>query len=439
MSARTPGSVSGTPVSRTPVSATSLPTLGDRARRWRPTRRLLLVAGLLLLALVVLVLTTPPRTGSLDPAAVDPGGSRALATLLREQGVEVLDVRTTTRAAEAAAGATVLVTDPYLPNDAMLDDVLAARPARLVLLGASPGSVAFERLASGVTMAEPAAEDPLAPGCALPAAARAGDAALPGPQYDARAWGRTAAPCYDRLQAAAVVLLESAGSGRPEVVLLGSPNPLTNAGLDEAGNAALAMNLLGAQERLVWWRPSFEDPALAGAPADSLADLLPPWVLPVVAQLLVAGLIVAAWRGRRLGPLVVEPLPVVVRAGETTAGRARLLHAQHARGEAADHLRGAARARIRRRLGLGPASPPAALVAATSARTGQAPGTVGPLLYGPEPADDAALVRLDHDLAALLGAVGQEVGPAGREVGRRVGTDVDSGAGRDVAEEGTGA
>jgi hypothetical protein len=75
-------------------------------------------------------------------------------------------------------------------------------------------------------------------------------------------------------------------------------------------------------------------------------------------------------------------------------------------------------------------------VAATAARTGQEPGVVGPLLYGPEPADDAALVRLDHDLAALLAAVGRE---AGRHVGRQAGGQVGGSAGRGVAEEGTGS
>jgi hypothetical protein len=393
----------------TPRTAVGERTRLDRLLAWRPTRRTLAVAGLVLLALVVLVVTAPPRTGSLDPAAVDPGGSRALANLLRDQGVTVVDVRRTDEAAAAAAGATVLVTDPFLPTPAMLDEVLAAGPRRVVLLEATPGSPALDRLAAGVEVADLAGDDAVAPACTLPEAEAAGDARLPGVRYDARAWSGTGAACYDRAERAGLVVLPATAS-RPEVVLLGSRAPLTNEDLDEAGNAALAMNLLGTTDRVAWWRPTLADPALVGAASASLRSLLPPWVLPVVVQLGIASLVVALWRGRRLGPLVVEPLPVVVRAGETAAGHGRLLHAQHARGEAAEHLRAAARTRAARRLGVAAGADPSGLVGAVATRTGRAPGAIGALLYGPEPADDAALVRLDHDLAELLGAIGMEVG-----------------------------
>ena len=49
---------------------------------------------------------------------------------------------------------------------------------------------------------------------------------------------------------------------------------------------------------------------------------------------------------------------------------------------------------------------PDRLVAAAAARTGRVPGEIGALLYGPEPADDEALVRLDHDVDALMLEVG---------------------------------
>jgi hypothetical protein len=303
----------------------------------------------------------------------------------------------------------VLLTDPFLPTSAMLDEVLAAQPRRLVLIEAGPGSAALARLAAGVELADTAGDEVVEPACALPEATAAGGASLPGLRYDARAWAGTGATCYDDPGRAGLVVLPATGA-RPELVLLGSRAPLTNEALDEAGNAALALNLLGVTDRVVWWRPTLADPALAGAEPADLAGLLPPWVLPVVVQLGIGCLVVALWRGRRLGPLVVEPLPVVVRAGETTAGHGRLLHAQHARGEAAEHLRAAARVRAARRLGVAASAAPAGIVGAVAARTGRAPGAVEALLYGPEPADDAGLVRLDHDLAELLGAIGMEVG-----------------------------
>jgi hypothetical protein len=380
------------------------PSAGDRIRRWRPTRRGLAVAALLLLALIVLMLTSPRRTGYLDPTAVDPSGSRAVVSILRDLGVTVTDVRTAADAEANAGGATVLVTTPSLLTRTMVEELLAVGPRRIVLVDVLPSDPAAERLAAGIELAEPTWTTPLEPGCDLSAATRAGRAVLPGLRFDARGWSGTAAACYDSPQAAAVVVLP-ARSGRPEVVLLGGGHPLTNDGLDEEGNAALALNLLGAHEQLVWWRPSTSDPALAERDA-SLGDLLPAWVVPVLVQLGVACLLVAWWRGRRLGPLVVEPLPVVVHAGETTGGRARLLHSQHARGEAAEHLRAAARERLRLRLGLPMGCPAARLVSAVAQRADRPPEQVGALLYGPEPSQDAELVALGHDLEALMAEVG---------------------------------
>jgi hypothetical protein len=376
----------------------------DRVRRWRPTRRGIAVAALLLVALIALVVSSPGRTGYLDPTAVDPSGSRAVVSLLRDQGATVTDVRTASDATANASGATVLVTTPSLPTPGMVGDLLAAGPRRVILVEALPQDPAMQRLAAGVDLSGAAGSEPVDPDCSLPAAQRAGSAVLPGPRYDVQGWSGSAAACYDAAASAALVALP-ARAARPEVVLLASGRPLTNDGLDEQGNAALALNLLGADEQLVWWRPSPSDPAFAGGDAD-VTDLLPPWVLPVLVQLAVVVLALTWWRGRRLGPLVVEPLPVVVRAGETTAGRARLLHSQHARGEAAEHLRAAAREHLRVRLGLPIGAAGAHLVAITAGRTGRRPEEVGLLLYGPEPTQDAQLVELGHDLEAVMAEVG---------------------------------
>ncbi len=351
------------------------------------------------------MVTTSRRTGYLDPAAVDPAGSRAVANVLRDQGVVVTDVRTAADVAANARGATVLVTDSTLPTAGMISDLLDAGPARVVLIEPLPGSPALERLAAGTEVSDVPGDGPVEPGCRVPAARRAGSAELPGFRYDARAWIPAGEACYDRPQSAALLVIP-ARAGRPEVVVLGSAHPLTNAGFDAQGNAALALGLLGSTAELVWWRPSPSDPALAGQAGASIAELLPTWVVPVLIEVLVACALVAWWRSRRLGRLVVEPLPVVVRSGETTAGHARLLHAHHARAEAAKHLRARARERVRVRLALPLGLSEARLVAAAAARSGRPPDQVGALLYGPEPTTDAHLVALGHDLEALMVEVG---------------------------------
>ena len=72
----------------------------------------------------------------------------------------------------------------------------------------------------------------------------------------------------------------------------------TNEHLAEAGNAALAVNLLGRHPTLVWYMPSIADSDLA-AGDPTLGELTPPWVSPVIVLLLTAGVTAAIWRGRR--------------------------------------------------------------------------------------------------------------------------------------------
>jgi hypothetical protein len=109
----------------------------------------------------------------------------------------------------------------------------------------------------------------------------------------------------------------------------------------------------------------------------------------------------ALWRARRLGPVVTEPLPVVVRAAETVEGRARLYRRAGAADHAAFALRQAARDRLVPRLGLPRDAAPDAVVAALVERTGRAGQAVWELLYGPPPRTDADLVRLADALDAL--------------------------------------
>jgi hypothetical protein len=104
--------------------------------------------------------------------------------------------------------------------------------------------------------------------------------------------------------------------------------------------------------------------------------------------------------------VVSEELPVVVRAAETTEGRARLYQRAKARGRAAEALRRATLHRLAPVLGvpLVQGSPdPAVLCAAVADRLAgdSTAGAVRFLLYGASPTDDAALLRLADDLDAL--------------------------------------
>ncbi|MDX6283943.1 MAG: hypothetical protein QOH03_5014, partial [Kribbellaceae bacterium] len=111
--------------------------------------------------------------------------------------------------------------------------------------------------------------------------------------------------------------------------------------------------------------------------------------------------VVAIWRGRRLGPVVVEPLPVIVHAAETTEGRARLYRRSRARDRAAAALRESALGKLQQAHGIPRRAEPTAVVAAIGARTGRDPAMLYELLYGQPPLDDSALMFLSHELDLL--------------------------------------
>src|SRR5581483_8613434 len=135
-------------------------------------------------------------------------------------------------------------------------------------------------------------------------------------------------------------------------------------------------------------------------------DLVPDGVYWAILQLTVVTLLVGFWRGRRMGTVVAERLPVIVRSAETVEGRARLYRGRRARGQAAAALRAGTRERLVARLGIarGAAQDPgmsAEIIGAVASRTEWDETTIGWALYGPEPADDAELIRLSDFLGDL--------------------------------------
>jgi hypothetical protein len=118
-------------------------------------------------------------------------------------------------------------------------------------------------------------------------------------------------------------------------------------------------------------------------------------------QLVIAAILAALWRGRRLGPVVAERLPVVVRAAETVEGHGHLYWSRRSRDRAAAALREAARDRILRLLGLPGTADATEVAAALAPRSGRSTGEIVALLAGPVPTDDATLVALAGGLDKL--------------------------------------
>jgi hypothetical protein len=350
------------------------------------------LAVLVTLAVIAIVIAAPRGGRPLDPRSPTPEGSRAIAELLRARGVAVTRVPTV-----RAVPATDTFVVPY-PSRLDAQDLGQLRDAAGAVILIDPSQDVLDWLGLSMSTGETLPVRSRMPGCSLPAAVTAGTASAGGSTF-LDFGGPQTQRCYDD----ALVTV-----GR--FTLLGSGTFLTNELLDKDGNAALALGLLSRGAPVAWVLPTGAQ-AHAASGGDALAEHLPDGVSVGILQIIVAVVLLALARGRRLGPPVAEQLPVSVRAAETVEGRARLYRAARARSAAADALREGARRRLAARLVPGPGTvDPAALVRAVATRTGRDPGDIASLLYGPgsagngsaaSPLDDAGLLRLNDELETL--------------------------------------
>jgi hypothetical protein len=385
------------------MSVTDVVVTPDARQRVRSARGpVILVVVVLVLSVLLALAQSRGTRGYLDPDATDPSGAGALAALLREQGVEVVRVTTADQARQSLAAATgsrtLLVAQDLAPlSPEMVEAALDQRPDHLVAVGGLPG--AETALAPWATATFGGGDTEVPPGCSWDIAERVGPLVDQGVRFSTS--DSTALLCWNGLVA------DRPGNDRldqPPTTLIGNGRLLTNDLLADSGNAALGMNVVGRDRTVVWWLPSLADPLQAGSAGEppSISDLVPPWVGLALLQVGIAVLVVVWWRGRRLGRVVVEPLPVVVRATETVEGRARLYRRAGARDRAADVLRDRTTSRLRSLLGLPRNAGLDEVGPAVAARTGRDSTAVRALLApGGTPLDDAGLTRLADALDTL--------------------------------------
>ncbi len=362
-------------------------TTGTAARRWRTWRWAVLTLIVLAAIAGVDAYLTAPRPGArMDPASTGPDGAHALVTLLRDGGVDVV-VADGIADVERAAGPdtlTLVAQSQYLTDSTL--DRLAKVPGDLLLV--EPTARTREALMPDVRVSGGSGFDSN-PNCTLREATRAGSVRFgPSETYQAND-GRTMTNCYDG------VLIRFRDSGRT-ITAVGSTDFLTNGGLLQAGNAALAMNLAGDRPHLIWYAPHRVEGE--SSTTASIFGLIPENMNWIVWQLWLVVLLAALWKGRRPGPLVAEELPVVVRASETVEGRGRLYRSHRARDRAAMALRTATLQRLVPRLGLGAGAPAPTVVTTVAQRSGADPGFVSYHLFGPPPATDKDLLQLARAL-----------------------------------------
>ena len=335
-----------------------------------------------------------PAGGRLDPRSPAPSGARALAEVLGDQGVQV-DLVTTSAAMSATAGPddTLLVVDPDLLAAGQVEAVASTGADLVVVVDHGTGPLRAGR--------HRAARRPRRPRTRLrPAGGPAG-----------RAVDAGASPTTPTTPAAAPAPLllprrppvPGAGDGRTAAWsrCWARRRRCTNYRLDDEGNAALALGP-ARRQRPRWSGTSRRRPTCRRRPRSRSTTWCPTASGGGSLQVGVAVLLLALWRARRLGAVVVEPLPVVVRAAETVEGRARLYRRTVPAGRPPRRCGPASGPGSAAALGLPRrADPPAAGRGGRRPRPAGAGADVAALLYGAAPADDAALVRLADDLDAL--------------------------------------
>ena len=358
------------------------------------------VAVVLGLALVVAVAGRGPEEGNpLDPASPGPLGTKGLVEVLRGLGGRV-----SVSADRPGAGTETALL--------LSDDLTPERRREVLDWVGRGGTLVVADPSSGVTEAEPVGstrfgllDAEIERRCEVAALGDVGRVSAPGgvvfevPEGQAGP-GSPAGPggpgaggtraCFPRNDGA-WLLVQPLGAGT--VVRLGGASVLVNQELGKADNAILLASLLVPAEGTA---VQVLQPPLPGGGTARLGDLIAPRVRLALWQLVVAFVLLALWRARRLGRPVAEPQPVQLPGAELVVAVGNLLQRAKGRGQAAGLLTDDLRRTLAERLGLPPSAPADQVAEAVAARTGIPRERVLRTLTQTTPRDEAELVALSQ-------------------------------------------
>lgn len=328
----------------------------------------------LLLLVVSVFLASRQSTNAtwFDPDNPGPDGGQAVARVLSQTGVEVTPVRSMNDLmnSEPSAQDTILISDPDELDPEQLQDIEDhfSSAYRIVLLAPDPG-----------LLGEPY-PDEQGSGCTIDWL----DGLKSAQRYTDMTYDDSSGhACLTRESGYAAVQLDN------NVLLLGATGAIANDSVLKADNAAIGLRALGGSKHLLW----FSGDATTAEGRGGIP--WPDWWRPMIAVLAAATVALMLWRGRRLGRLVREPLPVVVPAQETTNARGRLYRKAKDTDRAGRALREATRTRVAAYLG----NPDVVRAAAT--QTGRPEQEIATLLLDGHVASDAELVHLANELTTL--------------------------------------
>ncbi len=378
----------------------------------RVVRRSLFWAGATTVALLVSVAFLAlsgagAQEPYLSPENPAPDGAMAVAEVLRERGVEVVFTETfddTRTAIEDPATTTILLYDTGLLDTSIRPELLQLAE-RLVVVDPGPGELDdFAPQVMEASLPDTGADAVVEADCPVPAVQRAQRVSGLTSGYRIGTSASGAVGCLETDPG--VYSLVAVHTGNTSVTVLGAGDALTNSAVAFHGNAALALNLLGKNPTLVWYLPGIAD---VGAPP-TLGELTPVWLTPAMLLLALVAVAAGVWRGRRMGPLVIENLPVVVPASETMEGRARLYEKSSARSRSLDALRIGTIGRLAAACALPRSATVDEVAGAVASLVGADLHSVRALLIEVVPHTDRDLVRYSDQLLELEFRVAEALG-----------------------------
>ena len=389
-----------TPVYTAPRKPETMRSRAGRGKWW-----LMGLGLILILAASVAITARPSDYTPLSTGNNTDTGARAVAQILRDQGVEVTQFDTLARVAIADPSTTTLViAGADMLTGAQITSVLDYK-GDVLFIGASDELVAAVDPGLAVTYSflpetvDAECNDPDA------TAAQRMRVEFAGIQ---RVEDSAADLCFANRSDVFGMAVVPTDNGTRTIVT--NPAVYQNSALLTDGNAALALRTAGHHENLAWYVGSYNDGTVlsdSGGSSDLAinADFMPPGFGTALYALGLAALVGALWKGRRFGPLAVEPLPVVVRASEATRGRARLYRRGRSYGRATAAMRAASARRIGSRLGVPRTTDREGMVAAVQRATGLTGQEIARILYGPPPRSEAEMINVVDQLDELEGKV----------------------------------
>lgn len=370
--------------------------------RLTPTRTRLTIGlrrwwwvGLILLLIFLLSHLASGQAHSGQPGSArnpTPSGFMAVAQILGRQGVTIEQVtRLDGLKALASEDTTIFVPDASVVTADELSEIRQL-PGDVVIAGNPYLNLA--PLTSSVSMSPSGSATPVTSECTDP---------------DAEAAARISAPTggitvEDPDVTGCFPMGETFGyatwtDGSRTFRLVADSAVFTNRALANDGNAALALRALGHHPTVLWYLPREYGTGLESHAG--FFHTVPPLAGPLVFVAAGIAALAAVTYGRRMGPVVQETLPVIVKPGEAVYGRGRLYHRAGATGHAAQGMRAGTARRLARRLGLSRSAQAHELVRQVSAASGWPDTRVREVLYGPPPTSSAELVELATTLKNL--------------------------------------